>query len=144
MLIANTPPFSTINNRFEPLARVTLYLTDEMTTHDMLGAAWLTIAFADSCLEIKILPKKEKENIKHRKGTRGNSSLEQGVTRASDSGPLQKKAQKKHNPPVVTLVLYYSTVVLQYDVSCSDVSVIFIVISLQPIKLVVYYVASTW
>ena len=34
---ANTPPFFT--NGFEPFARVTLYVTDETTLHDMLGAA---------------------------------------------------------------------------------------------------------
>ena len=43
----NTPPFFT--NRFKPLARVTLYLTDENTSHNMLGAAWLTNA--DACYD---------------------------------------------------------------------------------------------
>ena len=28
----------------KPVTRVTLYPTDETTVHDMLGAAWLTIA----------------------------------------------------------------------------------------------------
>ena len=42
MLIVNTPPFFT--NIFEPVARVTLYLTDEKTLRDMLGVAWLIIA----------------------------------------------------------------------------------------------------
>ena len=42
MLIANTPPFFT--NGFEPVAQVTLCLTDENTSRDMLGAAWLIIA----------------------------------------------------------------------------------------------------
>ena len=37
----NTPPFFT--DRFEPVARVALYHTDEMTLHDMLGAAWVTV-----------------------------------------------------------------------------------------------------
>lgn len=31
-------------NRFEPLTRVTVYLTDETTLRDMLGASWPTIA----------------------------------------------------------------------------------------------------
>ena len=40
--VGGVPPFSA--NKFEPLARVTLYLTDEKTLHDVLGGAWLIIA----------------------------------------------------------------------------------------------------
>ena len=42
MLVASTPPFCT--NGFEPFSRVTLYLTAENSSRDMLGAARLTIA----------------------------------------------------------------------------------------------------
>ena len=39
---ANTPPFFT--TELETAARGTLYLTDENTLRDILGAAWLTMA----------------------------------------------------------------------------------------------------
>lgn len=75
------PPFFT--TELEPLARGTLHLTDETTIiHDVLGAAWRTIAIADSCLEIKLAP-----------NTSSRPQKEQGVchSRASDSGPPKKK-----------------------------------------------------
>ena len=90
MIIANTPPFFT--NRFEPVARVTLYLNDVEIIRDIY--AWRGVAdycVEDSCREMKIAPK-----IK--------TAKEQGVTRASDSGPLKKNAPKKRNPPIAAWV----------------------------------------
>ena len=36
------------------LARVTLYLIDETTLHDMLGAAWLTVALRIHAARLKL------------------------------------------------------------------------------------------
>ena len=63
-----TPIFSGV---FEPLARVTLYLTDENGLGSCFGAAWITFA-----LRIDFVNVKHEENVR--------SHRNKGVTRASD------------------------------------------------------------
>ena len=60
----------------------------------MLGAAWLTIVYCGFMLLLINLKKPNKvETIK-----------EQGITRASDSGPMQRKGPPKWDGPIVASV----------------------------------------
>ena len=65
---------------------MTLYLTDETTVHDMLGAAWLPII----ALRIDVAKLDKETTLK--------TAKEQGVTRASYPGPLEKEEPQKGHP----------------------------------------------